>query len=131
MLGVKLCFLLIVSTHFRVCPSCHEHYNVRQVLLSRSRFEQVLDKAAGKRLNRRVVAMARFIAFRESNLKTNCRERTSSAYGLFQLLRSTRRRFGGSTTCPVCQTRAFLKYVKSRYRTIERAYRHEKRFGYY
>lgn len=62
------------------------------------------------------------LVFHESGRKPHAKNKDSSAFGLFQFLDSTWRDYGiPKTSDPVMQAAAGMRYVRSRYRTPERA----------
>lgn len=82
-----------------------------------------------------------YIAKRESNRGSNrepkfgrtLKNPKSTAYGMFQFLNKTWQTVDvRKTDCAECQMVGFFKYVKRRYSgSIERAYNHHKKHGWY
>lgn len=69
---------------------------------------------------------------RESSWNPNADNPTSSAYGLFQFLDSTRANYGiGLNAGPKKQTRAGLKYILDRYGSPTKAIAHHDRMNWY
>lgn len=64
------------------------------------------------------------IVARESSFRSDAKNPTSTARGLFQFLDSTRQNYGGSSVNwddPVAQALAGVQYIKDRYSTPEKA----------
>lgn len=76
----------------------------------------------------------RWILERESSLNPTAQNPTSTAFGIWQGLESTRKQYLGEnwqTTDPVLQLDAFRRYVKDRYGTAEAAQAHHEAEGWY
>lgn len=82
-----------------------------------------------------------YIAKKESNRGSNTtpkfsrtlKNSKSTAYGMFQFLNKTWNNVGvKKTDCAECQMVGFFKYIQRRYSgSIERAYNHHKKHGWY
>lgn len=72
------------------------------------------------------------ISWGESKYKIDAQNPKSSAYGLWGFLDSTRKTYNvPKNRCTYCQTLGALRYIKSRYRTVDEAYKHFIRKGWY
>ena len=120
-----------------MCPVCHYSYNVasKNHILSDRELTDALYAASRRErtlLDRGALRDAKHIIWRESTNDVLCRTRKSSSFGLAGFLDSTWRSTRiAKTRCPVCQLRAFLRYVHARFGTVSRAYAFHRRHGYY
>lgn len=75
-----------------------------------------------------------WIIQKESSFRPDAKNPTSTAFGLWQGLAATRKRYLGNdwqTTDPVKQIDAFRRYVKDRYGTAEKAQQFHQRNNWY
>lgn len=118
-----------------VCKKCKHQYVVGRQLGSREFRDlvTVVSRHNSFRITRTDKDHLVKIVNKESSLKPTAKNKTSTAYGLFQFLNRTWVNVKeNKTTCPRCQIRAGIKYINARYGgDYQRAWKHLQTKGYY
>lgn len=112
---------------FRYDPSVHVYQGraLNRVMAYAATRAGVSLSPAGSRSAAKIVK-------KESTYSTRARNRRSSSRGLFGLLNSTRASVGvPHNHCPSCQAESGLRYIKGRYGSPQKAYRHSRARGWY
>ena len=129
---------LLVACLLVKCQVCGINYNPNIDQLSRPQVEHLITKAYKKLelpLNNTERKSLSQLCFRESSYRPNAKSDSSSAFGLYQLLKVTRENTNTPTTlCYFCQTVGVVKYLHNtrRYKgSASRALQHHRRKGWY
>lgn len=119
------------------------HNNIRDNLITEKQFNTIYQRVYSHfgTPSRGHYARTLYIAKRESNrgpnnapkLSRTLKNPKSTAYGMFQFLNNTWNNVGmKKTDCAECQMTGFFRYIQRRYSgSIERAYNHHKKYGWY
>lgn len=132
---ICLLMALIVHTTTIQCKTCHNEIFPVEYKLSERYIEHIITDSAKKEkinLTTNHKTKLKRIAYRESSYNVSSRSQSSTAYGLWGFLNSTWKNVGfRKTNCPYCQTRAALRYIKRRYKSIDKAWNHHLKHHWY
>jgi SLT domain-containing protein len=117
--------ILVLILNFSYSLRDNHHEFVSRILYQAS-------SRCGYRIQKKDVEKVTKLIEKESNFKVTALNKRSKAYGLYQFLPKTFKSLKyKKTSCPIKQTEAFLRYVKTRYGTINKAYVFRTRNGWY
>lgn len=130
MVATLIAALTLVPLH--VCKRCGNEQATGHTRQAIHRMVSYAASRSGYKLSRGDANRALAIAQPESSLDPSAKNPKSRAFGMYQLLPKTWKSTGiGETECRWCQTEAFLRYVKQRYGSLEKAVRFRNHRGWY